>query len=75
VFRPHAWFYFFLSGPFPTERDYLELLETLEAGQTQPRLVVFNAHLAMAPQELLAYIRANYRPVRGDLLERVESGR
>jgi hypothetical protein len=75
VFRPHAWFYFFLSGPFATERDYLELLATLEAGQVQPRLVVFNARLASAPQSLLAYIRANYRPVRGDLLERVGAAR
>ena len=72
LFRPHAWFYFFLTGPFPSDADYASLLAQLEAGRIRPRLVVLNATLATAPEPVLQYIHGRYRRVRGDLFERVE---
>jgi dolichyl-phosphate-mannose-protein mannosyltransferase len=70
AFRPHAWFYFFLTGPFPTSEDYAALLASLQSGRIRPRLIVFNATLTTAPRPVLDYIHAHYRRVRGDLWER-----
>lgn len=72
VFRPHAWFYFFLTGPFPSEEDYARLLASLRAGRIRPRLVVLSGTLTQAPRPVLDYIHAHYRPARGDILERID---
>lgn len=61
VFRPHAWFYFFLTGPFASDRDYAALLADLEADRVRPRIAIDDAYLARAPEPLLAYVRSHYR--------------
>jgi dolichyl-phosphate-mannose-protein mannosyltransferase len=68
LFRPHGWFYFFLTGPFAAERDYDDLLLALEAGRLRPRVVIRDRYLeARATPALLAYLDAHYRRARGDV--------
>jgi hypothetical protein len=68
LFRPHGWYFFFLTGPFASDRDYADLLAALEAGRVRPRLVVRDRYLDQrAPAPLLAYIAAHYRRAHGDV--------
>ena len=68
LFRPHGWYFCFLTGPFATDGDYTTLLHSLESGRVRPRLVVRDRYLAQrAPAALLAYIDAHYQHARGDL--------
>jgi hypothetical protein len=48
LFRPHAWFYFFLTGPFPNEGDYARLVDDLQKGRVRPTIVIDDRHLARA---------------------------
>jgi 4-amino-4-deoxy-L-arabinose transferase-like glycosyltransferase len=61
LFRPHAWFYGFLTGPFAADRDYASLVDALESGRNRPALVIDDAYFERAPSPLLAYVRAHYR--------------
>lgn len=72
AFRPSAWFYFFLTGPFASADDYAALLDGMRSGRIRPRLVVLNGTLTQAPQPVLDYIREHYRPARGDILMRID---
>ena len=67
TFRPHAWYYFFLVGPFANARDFDALRLALDDGQIRPRLVIFDAAVQTMPSSVLQYLRAHYRPLRGDL--------
>src|SRR5262249_37815819 len=68
LFRPHAWFYFFLTGPFAAPADYASLDAALASGRLQPRVVVLDRYLEQrAPPQLLAFIAAHYARARGDL--------
>ena len=68
VFRPHAWYYFFLVGPFATDQDYASLVADLESGAVRPRVVILDEwFLRRAPAVLVAYILSHYEPVRGDI--------
>jgi hypothetical protein len=68
LFRPHAWYYFFLTGPFAGSRDYGNLLAALEQGRIEPRIVIRDRYLEQrATPALLAYIDSRYRHVRGDI--------
>jgi len=68
LFRPHGWYFCFLTGPFASDGDYTTLLHSLESGRVRPRLVVRDRYLAQrAPAALLAYIDAHYQHARGDL--------
>jgi dolichyl-phosphate-mannose-protein mannosyltransferase len=68
LFRPHGWYYFFLTGPFASDADYADLLSSLETGRIRPRLVVRDRYLDLrAPAPLLAYIAAHYRRARGEV--------
>jgi hypothetical protein len=68
LFRPHQWFYFFLTGDFATAAEYTELLAALEAGRARPRLVVRDRYFEQrAPPPLLSYIDAHYERARGTL--------
>jgi uncharacterized membrane protein len=71
TFRPHAWYYFFLTGAFATDREFAALLASLESGAIRPRLVIVDERFSeVAPAGLLAYVREHYRHVRGDLYQR-----
>ncbi|MBI3492233.1 MAG: hypothetical protein HY047_10700 [Acidobacteria bacterium] len=70
VFRPHAWYYFFLSGPFVTDRDFAELTRAIESGRIRPRIVVLSMYERKLPPAIWSYVRQHYRPVREDLYER-----
>ena len=68
LFRPHGWFYFFLTGDFAAAAEYENLLGSLRSGGLRPRLVVRDRLLEeRAPPALLAYIDAHYSRARGDL--------
>jgi len=67
TFRPHAWYYFFLVGPFASASDFDTLRLALDRGQIRPRLVVFDAAVQTMPSGVLQYLRAHYRPLRSDL--------
>jgi 4-amino-4-deoxy-L-arabinose transferase-like glycosyltransferase len=71
LFRPHGWFYFFLTGDFATAAEYTDLLRSLRSGDLRPRLIVRDRYLAQhAPPALLAYIDAHFDRARGDLYMR-----
>ena len=68
LFRPHAWFYFFLTGDFAAAADYADLLRRLDSGALRPALIVRDRYLERhAPPPLVAYIDAHYRRARGTL--------
>ncbi|HMF98080.1 MAG TPA: glycosyltransferase family 39 protein [Vicinamibacterales bacterium] len=68
LFRPHGWYYFFLTGPFASATDYTDLLTALETDRIRPRLLVRDRYLDQrAPAMILEYFAAHYRHVRGDL--------
>jgi 4-amino-4-deoxy-L-arabinose transferase-like glycosyltransferase len=72
TFRPHAWYYFFLVGPFANARDFEALQLALDAGRIRPRLVVFDTAVRTMPPGVLHYLRAHYRPLRDDLYVRLD---
>ncbi len=61
LFRPHAWFYFFLTGPFATDADYATLAAALESGRVSPRIVIDDRYLALAPPSVTAFVERHYR--------------
>ena len=67
LFRPHAWYYIFLTGRFASDADYADLLRALEAGRLRPPLVVRDRLDEHMPLPIVAYIDAHYRHARGDL--------
>ena len=77
LFRPHAWFYFFLTGAFAADSDFRALESALESGSMHPRLVVMDTYfLQRAPAPLVAYVAARFRRAHGDLyLRQSEYGR
>jgi len=71
LFRPHGWFYFFLTGDFATAAEYTDLLRSLRSGDVRPRLIVRDRYLEQhAPPALLSYIDAHFHRARGDLYVR-----
>ena len=68
LFRPHDWFYFFLTGEFATAAEWDDLLRALRSGALRPRVFVSDRSFAqLAPPALLAYVDAHYRRARGNL--------
>jgi hypothetical protein len=74
VFRPHAWFYFFLTGPFASQRDYEALGADLESGRIRPRIVILDSPVPRHyfPPAVTEFVRRRYRLVQGHLFERSE---
>lgn len=70
VFRPHAWFYFFLSGPFVTASDLAGVADDLESGRLRPQIVVLSEYEEKLPRRVWQYVRRHYRHVDGNLWER-----
>lgn len=70
VFRPHAWFYFFLTGPFASDRDGARLVEDLESGRMRPTIVVLGAFAHWLPSRVPAYVHEHYRLVGVNVFER-----
>jgi hypothetical protein len=65
VFRPHAWFYFFLHNEVRSMRSDVEiedLLAGLRTGRIVPRLIVFDAELRSLSPEVTAFLAQNYQP-------------
>jgi hypothetical protein len=71
VFRPHAWYYFFSSGPFATDRELADLAEAFERGHIRPQIVVREHSEMMIPPALWRYVDQHYRQVRGTMYERL----
>ena len=68
LFRPNAWFYFFLTGPFADDRAFADLQAAIEAGR--PRLVLMDETFRASPPAILAAVRRRYAPVRGIIWDR-----
>ena len=75
VFRPHAWYYFFNSGPFTSQREQAELAESLSAGNIRPAIVMLEPMQEPLPPAVWDYVRTHYRHVHGTMYERSDDGR
>jgi hypothetical protein len=65
VFRPHAWFFFFLHNEVRamlTEAEIRDLVSGLRDGRISPKLVVFDAALQNLAPELAGVLAQHYQP-------------
>ena len=63
VFRPHAFYYFFLhdeSVAMLSQERVDEFLDALESGKVRPRLIAMDDHLVALGSRFLRFVRANY---------------
>jgi hypothetical protein len=60
VFRPHAYYYFFLHDEIRAMVAPDELLAALRGGTVAPKVVLFDRHLQEWSPELAGFIRAHY---------------
>jgi 4-amino-4-deoxy-L-arabinose transferase-like glycosyltransferase len=74
VFRPHAFFYWFLHGEIRamlTDSQKAALLEDLRSGRVAPSLIAADGDLRGVSPELTAFLDATYEPVgKGTLAKR-----
>jgi hypothetical protein len=71
VFRPHAWYYFFHSGPFASEQERADLAAAIESGRLRPQIVVLDDYELPIPPAVWHYVRLHYRQVGPMLYERL----
>jgi hypothetical protein len=72
VFRPHAWYYFFNSGPFASDRELADLADAIETARISPQIVVLEDYREQPmPPAVRRYVRQHYRQVRGTMYERL----
>jgi hypothetical protein len=65
VFRPHAFFYFFLHDEMRGmlgDADWNALRRGLEEGSIAPKLILYDRHLKELPREVGDYIEGSYLP-------------
>jgi hypothetical protein len=74
VFRPHAWYYFFHSGPFATDREAADIASAIVGGRVRPRIVLLEDLEMPIPPAVWKYVTANYRQVSPLLWDRDVSG-
>jgi hypothetical protein len=68
LFRPHAWFYFFLTGEFASADEYAALVAALDARRVRPRIVIRDRYFdARASPALRAFIDGHYRVAQGEI--------
>jgi hypothetical protein len=75
VFRPHAYFHFFLHDEIRVllgERGTTRLLSGLRDGAVAPDWVIADADVLALPAELVAFLRASYEPTGSASLWRVK---
>jgi hypothetical protein len=75
VFRPHAWYYYFLHpearGMLPPQQ--LErFLDDLEAGRVAPKLIVMDNNLRALSDRFVAFVQQNYHDAGNDIWVRKE---
>jgi len=73
VFRPHAFFYWFLHGEVRamlTEEQKANLLADLRSGRIAPTLIAADGNLRDISPEITAFFDANYEPVGKGVLAR-----
>jgi 4-amino-4-deoxy-L-arabinose transferase-like glycosyltransferase len=71
VFRPHAWYYFFNSGLFASDRELADLADAIETSRIQPQIVVLEPLELPIPAAIGRYVRQHYRHVHGTMYERL----
>jgi len=69
VFRPHAYFYWFLHAEILAmmsgeQRD--ELLTGLQSGTIAPRYILLDDDLMSVSARILWFVSSNYQPVAGE---------
>src|SRR5262249_8528041 len=65
VFRPHAWYYFFLHDEIRRLLGAPEigrLRAALREGEIAPALVILDDDVAQLPDEIVSFLRENYEP-------------
>jgi hypothetical protein len=74
VFRPHAYFFFFLHEELRamlTDDERRRLVEDLEAGRIAPKLVILDKDLRAVSDDLTRFVEERYEPVgRHDIWKR-----
>jgi 4-amino-4-deoxy-L-arabinose transferase-like glycosyltransferase len=73
VFRPHAWFYFFLHDEIRAllgAPQIGRLRAQLREGEIAPALVVFDDELQQMHREITSFLRDNYEPTGDPLVWR-----
>jgi hypothetical protein len=63
VFRPNAYYYFFLHDEIRRIAHPDELMSGLRRGEIAPKLVLFDRHLQEWSPDLAAFLRANYADI------------
>jgi hypothetical protein len=63
VFRPHAYYYFFLHDEIRALLSPDDLLGRLRRGESAPKLVLFDRHLQEWSPELAGFLRTHYADV------------
>ena len=67
VFRPHAYFYFFLHNEIREmheREDWLALEDKLARSELHPRFVFYDQHLRALPRSLRNFFQRHYVPLR-----------
>jgi len=70
VFRPHAWYYYFLHpevrGMLPPA-ELAVFLSRLESGEVKPKLIVMDNNLRLLSDRLVAFVERQYEVAGGDM--------
>ncbi len=70
VFRPHAWYYYFLHpevrGMLPPA-ELASFLSRLESGEVKPKLIVMDNNLRLLSDRLVAFVERQYEEVGDDM--------
>jgi len=70
VFRPHAWYYYFLHpevrGMLPPA-ELAAFLGQLESGNVKPKFVVMDNNLRALPERFNAFVKTHYEEGPGDI--------
>ena len=70
VFRPNAWFYFFMPDLAP-DAEVAYLVARVTSGQLRPRIIAFDDSEGGPPAGLREYIDTHYHRVHGSIYERL----
>jgi 4-amino-4-deoxy-L-arabinose transferase-like glycosyltransferase len=74
VFRPHAYYYFFVHPEVRlmlSEEELHQLLDDLQSGAIRPKLVVLDEHLAGLSPAITDFLQEHYEPVPKSSLRRL----
>ena len=77
MFRPHAWYYFFLHPEVRKMLPPSELqafLHRLESGEVQPKMIVMDNNLRQLSDQFVVFVQKHYEDVGNDIWVRNPEG-